>query len=194
MAESQTMAKIINCVVVGAILVGKTSLIRRYVTNKFPTDLLATLGMDISVKELDLNFGLVTHHVEIVLRDISGHYRFECLYKGFLRAADAAVIVVAQDDPDSFYGRKSENMDKVISIDEWVDRIDDANKPNHVPKILVINKSDLPKNLLNDEEIIAVCKKYKILGAYRTSAKTGENVSKVFQIVAGIPRGAGALI
>ena len=51
MAESQKMVKKIKCVVVGAIFVGKTSLIRRYVTHKFSTDLSATLGMDISVSE-----------------------------------------------------------------------------------------------------------------------------------------------
>jgi small GTP-binding protein len=177
----------IKAVVVGANAVGKTSLIRRYVTHKFSTEYQATIGMDITVKEVDLTFGLLTHHVTISLHDLAGQYRFESLHKNFLKGADAAIIVVAQDEPDSLYGKKDVHSDKVISIKDWVARIDEANQPKYVPKILVINKSDLSTNLLNDEEIKVVCEKNKILGAYRTSAKTGENVGKVFQTVAGIP-------
>jgi small GTP-binding protein len=177
----------IKAVVVGANAVGKTSLIRRYVTHKFSAEYQATIGMDITVKEVDLTFGLLTHHVTISLHDLAGQYRFESLHKNFLKGADAAIIVVAQDEPESLYGKKDVHSDKVISISDWVARIDEANQPKYVPKILVINKSDLGTNLLNDEEIKIVCEKNKILGAYRTSAKTGENVSKVFQTVAGIP-------
>ena len=43
----------IKAVVVGANAVGKTSLIRRYVTHKFSTEYQATIGMDITVKEVD---------------------------------------------------------------------------------------------------------------------------------------------
>jgi small GTP-binding protein len=177
----------IKAVVVGANAVGKTSLIRRYVTHKFSTEYQATIGMDITVKEVDLTFGLLTHHVTISLHDLAGQYRFESLHKNFLKGADAAIIVVAQDEPESLYGKKDVHSDKVISIKDWVTRIDEANQPKYVPKILVINKSDLATSLLNDDEIKVVCEKNKILGAYRTSAKTGENVSKVFQTVAGIP-------
>lgn len=177
----------IKCVVVGANFVGKTSLIRRYVTHKFTSDYQATIGMDITVKDVDLTFGLLTHHVTISLHDLAGQYRFESLHKNFLKGADAAIIVVAQDDPDSLYGKKDVHSDKVISITDWVARIDEANEPKYVPKILVINKSDLPSNQLKDTEIKVVCEKHKILGAYRASAKTGENVGKVFQTVAGIP-------
>jgi len=177
----------IKCVVVGANYVGKTSLIRRYVTRKFTSDYQATIGMDITVKDVDLTFGLITHHVTISLHDLAGQYRFESLHKNFLKGADAAVIVVAQDDADSLYGKKDVHSDKAISIADWVARIDEANHPKYVPKILVINKSDLATNQIKDEEIKVVCEKHKILGAYRTSAKTGENVSKVFQTVAGIP-------
>jgi len=177
----------IKTVVVGCNYVGKTSLIRRYVTHKFTGEYQATIGMDITVKEVDLNFGLITHHVTISLHDLAGQYRFESLHKNFLKGADAAIIVVAQDDPDSLYGKKDVHSEKVISIKDWVDRIDEANKPKFVPKILVVNKSDLETNLLKDDEIKDVCEKNKILGAYRTSAKTGENVNKVFQVVAGIP-------
>src|SRR5271157_4258548 len=177
----------IKCVVVGAYEVGKTSLIRQYVTHKFSENYNATIGMDITVKEVDLTFGLITHHVTISLHDLAGQYRFESLHKNFLKGADAAIVVVAQDDPDSLYGKKDIHSDKVITINDWIDRIDEANKPKFVPKILVINKCDLETNLISDDEIKDACEKNKILGAYRTSAKTGENVSKIFQVVAGIP-------
>ncbi|MHA1793910.1 MAG: Rab family GTPase [Promethearchaeota archaeon] len=178
--------KIKTCVV-GANAVGKTSLIRRYVTHKFSEDYSATVGMDISVEEKDLAFGLVSHHITIAIHDLAGHYRFESLHQNFLKGADAAIIVVAQDDPNSLHGKKDIISDKVISINDWVERINIANAPKYVPKILVINKDDLEENLISDKEIRKVCRENKILGAYRTSAKTGHNVDKVFNVIAGIP-------
>jgi small GTP-binding protein len=177
----------IKCVVVGVNEVGKTSLIRQYVTHKFSETYNATIGMDITVKEVDLAFGLISHHVTISMHDLAGHYRFESLHNNFLKGADAAIIVVAQNDRDSLFGKKDVHSDKVISIHDWVERIDEANPGRYVPKILVINKSDLDENYITDEEIQKICSDNNILGAYRTSAKNGENVGKVFQTIAGIP-------
>ena len=177
----------IKVVVIGCNAVGKTSLIRRYVTHKFSEAYNATIGMDITVKEIDLTFGLVNHHITISLHDLAGQYRFESLHKNFLKGADAAIIVAAQDDAASLHGKKDVHSDRVISIYDWVDRVNEANKPHYVPKILVINKNDLAENEVSDEEITKICQKTKMLGAYRTSAKTGENVGKVFKTIAGIP-------
>ena len=57
----------IKVVVIGCNAVGKTSLIRRYVTHKFSEAYNATIGMDITVKEIDVTFGLVNHHITISL-------------------------------------------------------------------------------------------------------------------------------
>jgi small GTP-binding protein len=187
MSESTIELFKIKCVVVGVNAVGKTSLIRQYVTHKFSESYNATIGMDITVKEVDLTFGLITHHITISLHDLAGQYRFESLHKNFLKGADAAIIVVAQDDRESLFGKKDVHSDKVISIHDWVERIDEANRPHYVPKILVINKSDLEENYISDDEIQQICYDNSILGAYRTSAKNGDNVGKVFQTIAGIP-------
>ena len=112
----------IKVVVIGANAVGKTSLIRRYVTHKFSEAYNATIGMDITVKEIDLTFGLVSHHITISLHDLAGQYRFESLHKNFLKSADAAIIVAAQDEPESLHGKKDVHSDRVISIYDWVDR------------------------------------------------------------------------
>ncbi|MHA1370898.1 MAG: Rab family GTPase [Promethearchaeota archaeon] len=178
----------IKVCVVGVNRVGKTSLIRQYVTHKFSESYDATIGMDITVKEIDLTFGLISHHVTLSIHDLGGHYRFESLHQSFLKGADAAIIVVAQDDPDSLYGKKDLHSDQVISIKDWVERLEMANKNRYVPKILVINKSDLKTNYISDREIRKICNEIGgFLGAYRTSAKTGENVNKVFSAIAGIP-------
>lgn len=104
MAEPQKMVEFykIKCVVVGSNFVGKTSLIRRYVTRKFTSDYQATIGMDITVKEVDLSFGLLTHHVTISLHDLAGQYRFESLHKNFLKGADALLdedVIRCLEDP-----------------------------------------------------------------------------------------------
>ncbi|MBD3186324.1 GTP-binding protein [Candidatus Bathyarchaeota archaeon] len=177
----------IKTVVVGANAVGKTSLIRRYVTHKFSEEYSATVGMDITVKEIDLAFGLVSHHIVIALHDLAGQYRFESLHKSFLKGADAAIIVCAQDDPESIFGKKDIHSDMVITTNDWIERIEMANPNTYVPKLLVMNKSDLDQNEISDSEIKKICNENRILAAYRTSAKTGENVDKVFNVIAGIP-------
>lgn len=177
----------IKVCVVGVNAVGKTSLIRQYVTHKFTEEYSATIGMEIMVKEVDLSFGLARHHVTMAIHDLAGHYRFESLHKNFLKAADATIIVVAQNDRNSLYGKQDVHSDKTISISDWIDRIDAANPDRYVPKVLVINKCDLPENYLDDAELKEICLTNKILAAYRCSAKTGENVNKVFQTIASIP-------
>ncbi len=186
MVEPEELVEKISCVVVGAVLVGKTSIIRRFVKQDFTDNTKATQGMDISVKELNSCPALEAKRLTITIRDVSGHYTFQSLYKDFLRGADVAVIVIAQDDPSSFHGRKGTDGVPVLGIKDWIARINDANKNRHVPKILVINKNDLTENRLDEEEIEAACHEHKIVGAFRTSARTGENVNELFESVARI--------
>ena len=64
--------EIIKIVVVGEAGVGKTSLIKRYVSNFFSEDHKATVGVDFTVKNVNVN----GKEVRLQLWDIAGQEKF----------------------------------------------------------------------------------------------------------------------
>ena len=171
-------------VLVGAQQVGKTSLIRRFAENKFVGEYTSTVGTDITVKRVEINFGLITYENSLMIWDLAGQPRFETIYDSFVKGAHAAMVVASQDDPDSFYGVEGDKLTKVNGVRDWINLV---NQSGRLPTILLINKADLDDNQIPDEDIVQVCRETGILGAYRTSAKNGLNVGKVFNTLAGMP-------
>ncbi|OLS15256.1 MAG: GTP-binding protein [Promethearchaeota archaeon CR_4] len=171
-------------IVVGSQGVGKTSLIRRFVENKFKDEYTTTIGTDITLKNVDVSFGLITYQNRLMIWDLAGQPRYETLHESFIKGAHAAMVVASQDDPESFYGAEGDKFTKRIGVRGWIELV---NQQVHVPTILLINKADLEENKILDEEIVKVCEDTNILGAYRTSAKNGLNVTKVFNTLAGMP-------
>jgi GTPase SAR1 family protein len=171
-------------VLVGSQGVGKTSLIRRFAENKFKEEYTSTVGTDITVKRVEISFGLVSYENALMIWDLAGQPRFETLHDSFIKGAHAAMVVASQDDPASFYGEEGDKFSRIIGVRGWIDLVNQGEKR---PTILLINKADLDNNCVPDEDIIQVCRDTGILGAYRTSAKDGLNVTKVFNTLAGMP-------
>ncbi len=173
-------------IIVGSQGVGKTSLIRRFVENKFKEEYTTTIGTDITLKNVDVSFGLITYQNRLMLWDLAGQPRYETVAESFIKGAHAAMVVASQDNMDSFYGFEGDKFTKRLGVRGWIELV---NQHAHVPTILLINKADLAEteNKITDEEIIKVCEDTNILGAYRTSAKSGLNVTKVFNTLAGMP-------
>jgi len=120
-----------------------------------------------------------------MLWDLAGQPRYESIAESFIKGAHAAMVVAAQDDINSFYGFEGQDkFSRRIGVRGWIEMI---NQYARVPTILLINKADLAENKIPDTEIIKVCEDTNILGAYRTSAKNGLNVTKVFNTLAGMP-------
>ncbi len=171
-------------IVVGSQGVGKTSLIRRFVENKFKEEYTTTIGTDITLKNVEVSFGLITYQNRLMLWDLAGQPRYETVAESFIKGAHAAMVVASQDNKDSFYGVEGDKFTKRIGVRGWIELV---NQHAHVPTILLINKADLAENKISDDEITKVCEDTNILGAYRTSAKNGLNVTKVFNTLAGMP-------
>jgi len=188
MAESPESASAsaykFKVIVVGSQDVGKTSLIRRFVENKFKDEYVTTIGTDITLKNVDVSFGLITYQNRLMIWDLAGQPRYETLHESFIKGAHAAMVVASQDNPESFHGAEGDKFTKRIGVRGWIELV---NQQVHVPTILLINKADLGENKITDEEIIKVCEETNILGAYRTSAKSSLNVTKVFNTLAGMP-------
>ena len=144
--------------------VGKTSLIHRFVENRFSTDYKASIGVDISKKTICLEDRT---NVNFILWDLAGDVRQMAPHrKKFYQGADCAFIVFDLADPKTFR-----------NVESWhKDLIDQIGKK--IPVILVGNKSDLQ----NKVEFSNMHKLAKKLGsnAIDTSAKSDINVEEAF--------------
>ena len=159
--------KVILC---GDYRVGKTSLIRRFVNDSFEQSYVATIGVDISRREMRFDENC---NLNFLLWDIGGQLQQMAPYrKRFYNGAHAAFLIFDKTRKESF-----------VNIKKWIEDIDRRN-PQGIPKILIGNKSDLSFDLeVTDEEIQEYSERLG-LEYIETSAKTGENVDLAFKYIA----------
>ena len=154
-------------VVAGAKNVGKTSLIRRYATGKFEKSTLSTIGVDFETKKV------VVDDTEILLNiwDFAGEKKFRLLFPSYVSGASGALMLYDVT-----------NKDSLKDLYDWINVITSVpNSPK--TKILIEAKSDL-KRKVKKEEATKLFDKYKFQGEMLpTSAKTGENVEKAFEML-----------
>ncbi len=155
---------IIKVCLLGEASVGKTSLLYRYIENKFRDNYKATLGVNLLKKEAEIEgFGIVT----IQIWDLGGQESFKSLRQLYLEGANGALIV--------FDVTRKETFDKVP---EWLDSFKEAR--GEQPLLLVGNKTDLSGSTKIGESETAGLAKQHNMDHMLTSAKSGENVEKAF--------------
>jgi small GTP-binding protein len=163
-------------VLLGDGAVGKTSLIRRFVINKYDDKYLCTVGTKVTEKDLiviDKQGSRVS--LKLMIWDFMGQKGFRKIEKSGLTGATGALIVYDVTRSDT-----------LASIqDYWIPCLNEA-APN-VPIIFLANKIDLRLNIeQNPDEATTIVDfenmlyRYKATG-YFTSALTGENVQSAFR-------------
>jgi small GTP-binding protein len=156
-------------IVLGEPMVGKTSLIRRFVDNKFKESYVSSIGVDISRKSVKLSKRC---KVSLAMWDIGGQTQNMAPYrKRFYQGANLAFLVCDLTRKKTF-----ENLDR------WVD---DVNKflDKEIPFILIGNKLDLENQEITEEEIAQKAEQLEC-PYLLTSAKTGSNVNEAFKYCA----------
>lgn len=160
-------------VLVGDKAVGKTSLIRRYVLDQFDDRYLLTLGSKVTKKVLDLDVPERDLRVQLDLAiwDIMGQTGLRNVMKeAYFYGASGALAVVDRTRPESLEG-----------IDDWLEVV--RHVAGAVPVVLAVNKNDLrAQAAIRIEEIEAAAARLR--SEYLlTSAKTGDNVERAFQLL-----------
>lgn len=172
MAETHhIMAK---AVLVGDKSVGKTSLIRRYVTDQFDDRYLLTLGAKVTKKEVAVTIPERSLHavLELNVWDIMGQVGFRELAKeAYFHGARGILAVVDLTRKSTLDG-----------IGDWIRAVQDVAGP--VPLVLLANKHDLAAQATVTPAQIAEAAKAMKCGMFLTSAKTGENVEASFRQLA----------
>ncbi len=151
---------------IGGFAVGKTSLVRRFVTSIFSEDYLTTVGVKIDQRKITSG----GRDVLLMLWDLAGRDEFQTVQKSYLRGASGFVYVID--------GTRRETLD---AVHEEMAEIDEA-YPG-VPSILLVNKHDLLDAWELEDSHFEEFRNRDWQVLY-TSAKTGENVAEAFDALA----------
>ena len=77
----------------GEFAVGKTSLVRRFVYNRFDEKYLSTIGVKVSRKTVSVPRGQEMDELNMLLWDLAGGERFSQMWDHYLRGATGAMLV-----------------------------------------------------------------------------------------------------
>jgi len=164
---------LLKVIILGDSGVGKTSLMNRYVNQKFSAQYKATIGADFLTKEVSINDKAVTMQIW----DTAGQERFQSLGVAFYRGADCCALVYDLTVPKTFE-----------SLDSWRDEFliqAGPRNPDNFPFVVIGNKADLTdKRKVTEARAQQWCQSKNNVPYYETSASTAANVERAFQEVA----------
>jgi len=157
----------------GAFAVGKTSLVERFVYNRFSETYLTTLGVRVSQKLLPPVTGNdgSTVQYNLIIWDIAGMEKFDRVVMNYFRGAAGALAVVDVTRP--------ETVDMLMEI---VQRFRSVSPKAEL--LFLGNKIDLPASENALQLLKKMAREYQS-SHLTTSARTGENVEKAFLQLAG---------
>ena len=149
-------------VLLGHFGVGKTSLVRKFVTNEFSSDYKVTIGVHILKKEVEIDDTTVS----FLIWDIEGTKNLNLINKAYLLGSHAFILTYDITRPSTFMNLESEINDLKTAFQDTQIKV-------------VGNKVDLilKKTQDIDESVLAITD-------YLTSAKTGKKVEQLFNDLA----------
>jgi small GTP-binding protein len=144
--------------------VGKTSLVYRFIENKFRENYKSTLGVNLLKKDFALKeFGDISAQIW----DLGGQESFKSLRKLYLEGANGALVV--------FDTTKLETFEK---LQGWIQDFKLARGDE--PLLLIGNKIDLKDKIkISDNQARELANAHN-MEYISTSAKTGSNVEDAF--------------
>jgi len=155
-------------VLLGDTAVGKSSSVERFVKNEFFEFQQPTIGAAFLTQSVQLDDFIVKFEIW----DTAGQERYRSLAPMYYRGAAAALVVYDITSYDSFRGAKT-----------WIEELQRQGTTEIVIG-LAGNKCDLEdKRDVPQEEARAYAQENKCI-FYEMSAKTGENVNKMFEHIA----------
>ena len=157
-----------NFLILGDKMVGKTSILERYVNNTFNPNYITTIGMDKRIKRIEVN----NYDITISITDTAGQERYRSLSKSFYKQADAILIGFSLTDKIS-----------LNNINYWFEEINSNKNESLAGLVLFGNKCDDKINTaVKPEDITPIINKYN-LTYFETSAKTNINIQELFEFL-----------
>jgi small GTP-binding protein len=149
----------------GGFAVGKTSLVRRFVSDVFSDHYQTTIGVTVEKKCVTVD----NQDVTLLLWDLYGEDEFQHVRESYLRGSSGYILVMD--------GTRRATLDTALKLQKTADR-----NLGKVPFLLIINKADLRSEWEIDEDEIQQLREqgWSIIFG---SAKLGQGVEEAFMVV-----------
>lgn len=157
-------------VVLGHYSVGKSSIVLNFVKGEFNPNEESTIGAAFLTKTIFVK----NNAIKFEIWDTAGQERYYSLIPMYYRGAQVALIVYDVTSEDSFASAK-----------KWVEDLK-IEKPQNFLKVLVANKMDLVGETVVKSEQGREYAESENLLFFETSAKTGENITSMFNQIAEV--------
>ncbi len=148
----------------GDFAVGKTSLVRRFVEGLFEDKYLSTIGTKVSRKTIAVD----GKQLAMLIWDLAGSEKFSRVIGSYYRGAAGAVLVCDLTRTETLY-----------ALERYAADFHSVNP--HAPLIVVGNKADLVTERTITEDDLHTFGNTLQAPAFTSSAKTGDNVERLFQ-------------
>uniref|UniRef100_A0A8C3L3A6 Ras-related protein Rab-7b n=1 Tax=Chrysolophus pictus TaxID=9089 RepID=A0A8C3L3A6_CHRPC len=160
----------LKIIIIGALGVGKTSLLHQYVHQTFYEDYRTTLGASILTKVIAVD----KTPLKLQIWDTGGQERFRSMVSTFYKGSDGCMLAFDVTDRESFE-----------SLDNWRDDFLEKVIPrdHDFPMVVLGNKIDLCDRQVSKEIASAWCKE-KDIPYFEVSAKNNINVAEAFETLA----------
>ena len=165
--EDESYEIMVKVVLVGDSGVGKTNIMSKYLKNQFREDSKATVGVEFGSKQ----FSVEGHQIKAQIWDTAGQERYKAITSAYYKGAKGAFIVYDITRKNTFE-----------TVNKWVSDITAA-ADKKITLILIGNKNDLEDQRQVTKEMGEEKAKELGLAFMETSACSGENLDKAFQMM-----------
>jgi small GTP-binding protein len=156
--------------------VGKTSLIRRFVVDKYDDKYISTLGTKVSKKDITFTEPKSVK-LTMMIWDLAGQKEFHQVHHTAFKNSAGALVV-------GDVTRKG----TVDNVEKWIAKLYDVERG--IPIILMANKHDLVDKIQVDKQYMDSLTSKLNVQYFFASAKSGENVETAFQTLGKMMIGA----
>ncbi|CAG9332577.1 unnamed protein product [Blepharisma stoltei] len=154
-------------VILGNSNVGKTCIVHRFANESFLEGSTPTIGANFLTKQMTLSDG---KRIKLEVWDTAGQERYKSLTPMYYKGSSAALIIYDITQPSTLEGAK-----------DWIKEL-----KNHGPANIIVglvgNKLDLNRNVSKETGMDTAQRNMSLF--FEVSAKTGENISEMFQEIA----------
>merc|ERR1712032_78841 len=156
-------------VLLGDASVGKSSILVRFLQNKFSEGIETTVGAAFSTKTIELR----SRTVKFEIWDTTGQERFRSLAPMYYRGASAAIVVYDQTNAVTFERAQA-----------WVREVMQTSTNPNIVIAIAANKADLSDKRQVPFDKAEVFAESEGLLLMETSAMSGKNVARLFESIA----------
>jgi small GTP-binding protein len=151
--------------------VGKTSLVRKFVMDKFDDKYITTIGTKITKKDLRFNTPAGETVLTLMIWDILGQKGYTGIQASSYKGAEGAMIVCDLTRKETL----------TSTLEYWIPEL--RKVTGEIPMVFVGNKCDLiDSRQISEAELESTAGKFGCR-SYVASAKTGENVESIFKVL-----------